>query len=45
MRSILIASLAKSPRIGNILDNWEKYESDEPHIQRPRAGSMAVPNL
>ncbi|KAK4493919.1 hypothetical protein PRZ48_015105 [Zasmidium cellare] len=36
--------LTKSPRIGNILDNWDKYESDEPNIQRPRAGSMAVPS-
>lgn len=35
--------LTKSPRIGNILDNWDKYESDEPNLQRPRAGSMAVP--
>jgi fatty acid synthase subunit beta len=34
--------LTKSPRIGNILENWEKYESDEPGLQRPRAGSMAV---
>ncbi|GAB7362021.1 hypothetical protein MBLNU230_g2055t1 [Neophaeotheca triangularis] len=33
--------LTNSPRIGNILANWEKYESDE-NISRPRAGSMAV---
>ncbi|EME41649.1 hypothetical protein DOTSEDRAFT_73897 [Dothistroma septosporum NZE10] len=36
--------LTKSPRIGNILDNWDKYESDEPNVQRPRAGSVAVPS-
>ncbi|KAI5360752.1 Putative Acyl transferase domain superfamily, maoC-like dehydratase domain, fatty acid synthase [Septoria linicola] len=39
-----VYDLTKSPRIGNILDNWDKYESDEPGLQRPRAGSMAVPN-
>lgn len=39
-----VYDLTKSPRIGNILDNWEKYESDEPHLQRPRAGSVAVPS-
>lgn len=36
--------LTKSPRIGNILDNWESYESDEVGITRPRAGSTAVPS-
>lgn len=34
--------LTSSPRIGNILANWEKYESDEPSTTRPRAGSEAV---
>nr|OQO17070.1 Fatty acid synthase subunit beta [Rachicladosporium sp. CCFEE 5018] len=34
--------LTNSPRIGNILANWEKYESDERDLVRPRAGSMAV---
>jgi len=34
--------LTSSPRIGNILANWEKYESDEPSATRPRAGSEAV---
>jgi fatty acid synthase subunit beta len=34
--------LTSSPRIGNILANWEKYESDEPSATRPRAGSAAV---
>ena len=33
--------LTSSPRIGNILANWEKYESDE-NIPRPRAGSVLV---
>jgi len=36
--------LTKSPRIGNILDNWASYESDEANITRPRAGSTAVPS-
>lgn len=34
--------LTKSPRIANILENWEKYESDEEGLARPRAGSMSV---
>ncbi|OQO10417.1 hypothetical protein B0A48_03713 [Cryoendolithus antarcticus] len=34
--------LTNSPRIGNILANWEKYESDDRDLVRPRAGSMAV---
>ncbi|KAF2488037.1 acyl transferase domain-containing protein [Neohortaea acidophila] len=33
--------LTSSPRIGNILANWDKYESDE-NIQRPRAGSTVI---
>ena len=33
--------LTNSPRIGNILANWDKYESDE-MIPRPRAGSTIV---
>jgi fatty acid synthase subunit beta len=33
--------LTKSPRIGNILDNWEKYASDEEGVVRPPAGSEA----
>ncbi|KAF2209620.1 hypothetical protein CERZMDRAFT_46958 [Cercospora zeae-maydis SCOH1-5] len=39
-----VYELTKSPRIGNILENWDKYESDSPDVIRPRAGSMAVPN-
>lgn len=35
--------LTSSPRIGNILANWEKYESDDAGVMRPRAGSVAVP--
>jgi len=34
--------LTNSPRIGNILANWEKYETDE-DVPRPRVGSTAVP--
>ncbi|KAK5680524.1 beta subunit of fatty acid synthetase [Elasticomyces elasticus] len=34
--------LTNSPRIGNILANWEKYESDEV-VSRPRAGSALPP--
>ena len=34
--------LTNSPRIGNILANWEKYETDE-EVQRPRVGSTAMP--
>ncbi|RMY31954.1 hypothetical protein D0865_14861, partial [Hortaea werneckii] len=33
--------LTNSPRIGNILANWESYQSDE-DVQRPKAGSTAV---
>ncbi|EMC93050.1 hypothetical protein BAUCODRAFT_151421 [Baudoinia panamericana UAMH 10762] len=33
--------LTNSPRIGNILANWEKYENEEE--PRPRIGSVAVP--
>ncbi|QIW95704.1 hypothetical protein AMS68_001222 [Peltaster fructicola] len=35
--------LTNSPRIGNILANWDKYENDDPTLPRPRAGSVAVP--
>lgn len=34
--------LTSSPRIGNILANWDKYESDDANVMRPRAGSVAV---
>lgn len=34
--------LTNSPRIGNILANWDKYESDE-QMTRPRAGSLLPP--
>lgn len=33
--------LTSSPRIGNILSNWDKYASDD-NIPRPRAGSVMV---
>jgi fatty acid synthase subunit beta, fungi type len=33
--------LTNSPRIGNILANWDKYDTDEV-VPRPRAGSMVV---
>ena len=33
--------LTNSPRIGNILANWDKYESDEV-MPRPRAGSTII---
>ncbi|KAK3715893.1 beta subunit of fatty acid synthetase [Vermiconidia calcicola] len=36
-----VYKLTSSPRIGNILANWDKYESDEA-IPRPRAGSTIV---
>jgi len=36
-----VYKLTNSPRIGNILANWEKYESDEV-MPRPRAGSTIV---
>ncbi|KAK5128278.1 hypothetical protein LTR85_002945 [Meristemomyces frigidus] len=35
--------LTNSPRIGNILANWSKYETDE-DVPRPRVGSTAVPS-
>lgn len=35
--------LTNSPRIGNILANWDKYASDDAMLQRPRAGSVAAP--
>ncbi|KAF2724973.1 beta subunit of fatty acid synthase [Polychaeton citri CBS 116435] len=34
-----VYKLTNSPKIANILANWEKYESDE-NIPRPRAGSI-----
>ena len=34
--------LTNSPRIGNILANWERYESDDPTVLRPRAGSTVI---
>ncbi|KAI7203010.1 hypothetical protein KC365_g18349, partial [Hortaea werneckii] len=33
--------LTNSPRIGNILANWESYQSDE-DVQRPKAGSTTA---
>jgi fatty acid synthase subunit beta len=33
--------LTKSPRIGNILENWDKYASDDENVVRPPVGSDA----
>ncbi|KAK4553557.1 beta subunit of fatty acid synthetase [Recurvomyces mirabilis] len=35
--------LTNSPRIGNILANWEKYASDDVDVARPRVGSFVPP--
>ena len=32
--------LTNSPRIGNILANWEKYENDDGEMERPRSSSL-----
>ena len=37
-----VYKLTNSPRIGNILANWDKYESDDVNVPRPRAGSTIV---